>query len=185
MGLVFNQTVINEIATTMVAEFDLLIDELSLNINSDLDEDSKARVDGDIYAAGVAGSAILESVGNAGSKIIAEGGKAGGTILKEAGGAAKNIGEGINEALSGFAMIPLAIGFIILALGVGFYFAFKNNGGEKVDGTSIVKGTEMETYSATSEAVIGDGDAVIGDTTSIEPEEIPLVFNRGGKKLKL
>lgn len=206
MKCAFNQTVINEIATTMVAEFDLLIDELSLNINSDLDEESKARVDGDIYAAGVAGSAILESVGNAGSKIIAEGGKAGGTILKEAGVAAKNIGEGINEAITGVATIPLAIGFIILALGVGIYFAFKNNGVEKVDGTSNVKGTEMKTYSATSEAVNGDavigdttsvdgdvgdvGDAgsfnpAIGDTTSIEPEEIPLVLNRGGKKLKL
>jgi hypothetical protein len=137
MECAFNQTVINDIAAKMVARFDLLIDQLALNINNDLDEESKARVDGDIYAAGVAGSAILESVGNAGSK-----------VLKESAVVVEKAGEAANDALTGVAKFPLAIGlavgFVFLSIAIAAFFIWRKNSPEKVDGGTHSQGYKMK-----------------------------------------
>ena len=127
MNCAFNQTTLNDISTKIVAEFDSTIQQLLDSINTNLDEETKARVEGDIYAIGTAGSAIIGSVGDAGSKLIDSGGKAGTALLSGAGDLVEKGGEAAKNVGMGLAMVPLAIGFgvflCIIAIGLMIYFA--------------------------------------------------------------
>jgi hypothetical protein len=134
MECVFSQTVYNDIASKLVAKYDSTIENLVKNINDNVDEVTKAQIEGDIYAMGAAGSAILESAGSAGSKIIDSGGTAGQKILKGAAEVVKEGGEAVGNAAKGFAMFPLAIGFsiflCIISIGLMIYFMRKTDDSE-------------------------------------------------------
>jgi hypothetical protein len=164
MKCIFTQTVYNDIAAKIVADYDSTIDSLVENINYKLDDQSKARTEGDIYAMGTAGSAILESVGNAGSKIIAEGGKAGQDLLtgvsevvKEGGEAATNVGKGM-------ALIPIGIGLGILACLIGIGYIFK----VIVGGTPLPETTKTSEMSLAPSAPSAPVDAFINNSDTLE-----------------
>jgi hypothetical protein len=127
MNCAFDQKIVNDIASKIISDYNSTIKQLVDNINSDLDEESRAKVEGDIYAMGVAGSAILESVGNAGSKIIDSGGKAGTALLGGVSEVVEKGGDAAQKVGMGLAMVPLAIGFgvflCIIAIGAMIYFA--------------------------------------------------------------
>lgn len=146
MNCAFNQTIMNEVATKIVNDYDKTIKQLLENVNTTLDEQTKTQVQGDIYAAGVAGAAVLQSAGEAvstaskgmgegvstASKGMGEGlstaAQGAGKGLKDAGEgaatAAKGIGEGIGSVMSGIMMPLLAAGGVLVLL-IILYVLFK------------------------------------------------------------
>lgn len=113
MNCVFNQSVLNDLSNKILDDYNKLIKEMIENVDEKLDQEHKTSTQGDIYAAGVAGGAILESAGDAAKKI----GEGGATL-------AKGVGEGIGSAASSF-MMPLLIGGGILVLLIIIYFIWK------------------------------------------------------------
>jgi hypothetical protein len=125
MNCAFNQTVVNDITNKILNDYDKMITQLIENVNNKLDDQNKTLVQGDIYAAGVAGSAILQSAGEA-AKDLGQGvGVAGKGVGEGAGAAAKGIGEGMSTAMSGL-MMPLLIGGVILVILIIGYVIFKS-----------------------------------------------------------
>jgi hypothetical protein len=170
MNCAFDQAVINEIATKIVNEYDSTIQQLLENVDSSLDEQTKANIEGDIYAMGVAGSAILESVGNAGSKIIDSGGKAGTSLLGGVSNVVEKGGDAAQKVGMGLAMIPLAIGFgvflCIIAIGVMIYFA---SGGPS-SGTAAAPSTDVDVPKGDYEPPVEtDATSMNGDFISDAP----------------
>ena len=168
MNCAFDQAVINEIATKIVDEYDSTIKQLLENVDSSLDEQTKANIEGDIYAMGVAGSAILESVGNAGTKLIDSGGKAGSALLSGAGDLVEKGGEAAKNVGMGLAMVPLAIGFgvflCIIAIGLMIYFA--SGGPSTAAATSTGVDVPKGDYELPVET---DATSMNGDTFSDAP----------------
>ncbi len=109
MSCVFNQEVINDIASKMLNSQDKLIKQLIENVSDKLSDVEKKIIQGDIYAAGTAGSAILASAGSA-AKDIGQGVATG----------AKGIGEGIGEAFSGLIKPLIVAGVVLVVLIIGF-----------------------------------------------------------------
>ena len=97
MKCAFNQTVTNEIATKMVSNFDNMVKEMIENVDKKLSDTQIAKIQGDIYATGVAAAMALESAGKAAESA--------GKGLKDAGAgiseAAKGVGAGASEAAQG------------------------------------------------------------------------------------
>jgi len=150
MNCAFNQEVINDIASKVFNDFDKLIKALIENVNDKLTDEQKTAVQGDIYAVGTAGSAILESAG----KTIESAGKAAkdlGEGLSTAaqgagkglGSAAEGIGKGIGNVLSGLTA-PFIIGGIILVLLIIAYVLYKIYGPSSNDGDDGVDGVEVD-----------------------------------------
>lgn len=98
----FNQTTLNDIATKIMSSFDNLIQQLMENVDITLDSTQKKQITGDIYAAGVAGSAVVSAAGEAVNT------------------AAQGIGEGIANVFGGIALPFLALGALILLLIIGY-----------------------------------------------------------------
>lgn len=141
MNCAFNQTVMNDISNKIMNDYNKLITQMIENVDTKLDEQTKSNVQGDIYAAGVAGAAVLQSAGEAvstGSQGIGKGiESAGAGISAAAEGvgtgvstAAKGVGEGIGSAMSGLVMPLIAGGAILVILIIG-YVLFKSMGGVK------------------------------------------------------
>jgi hypothetical protein len=119
MKCAFNQTVINDIANKIINDYDNIIKQMLENVDERLDDQLKAQMQGDILAAGVAGSAVCQSVGVAVS-VAAEG--VGRGVSDAATGvgsgvsvAAKGVGEGVGSIMKGMTM-PLIIGGGVLVL---------------------------------------------------------------------
>jgi hypothetical protein len=154
MECVFTQTIYNDIASKLVSDYNLTIKNLVKNINDNVDEVTKARIEGDIYAMGAAGSAILESVGNAGSKIIEEGGTAGQKILKGAAEVVKEGGDAIGNVVKGTALyIALAIFGCLVAFGSLIYIMRKADDSEKSQVLSTPNDTITPTDNLSSVAL--------------------------------
>jgi hypothetical protein len=151
MNCAFDQAVINDIASKIVSEYESTIKQLLENVDSTLDEQTKATIEGDIYAIGTAGSAILESAGNAGSKILDSGGTAAAKTLGAAGGVIKESGEAVKNAGIGLMMGPLS-------LLIGIITVFVIIGGLVYGASKLTSGPEN------SEAVTSDMN---GDTSDI------------------
>jgi hypothetical protein len=98
----FNQTTLNDISTKIMSSFDNLIQQLMENVDITLDDTQKKQITGDIYAVGVAGSAVVSAAGDAVST------------------AAQGVGSGISSALSGLALPFIALGALILLLIIGY-----------------------------------------------------------------
>lgn len=113
MECAFNQEVVNDIATKVVNDFDKLIKAMIENVNDKLTDEQKTAVQGDIYAVGTAGSAILESAGNAIEKTGSGIGKA-----------AEGVGSGIAKALMGL-VAPLIVGAVVIVLLIIGYIMFR------------------------------------------------------------
>lgn len=125
---IFNQEVLNDISNKMVTSREQLVKQLIENVNDKLTETQRKQIQGDIYAAGVAGSALLESAGVAGSALLESAGsavsEAGQGLGKGIATASEGVGNMISSALSGM-VAPLAIGLaIIVVLGI-IYVIFK------------------------------------------------------------
>ena len=147
MKCAFNQEVSNEIATKIINSYDSLIQEMIENVDKKLTDEQIAKVQGDIYAAGVAGAAVLqaggeaigtaakglgEGIGTAGKglgegistagKGLGEGiGTAGKGLGEGIGTAGKGIGEGIGSVMSGLTG-PLIAAAVLAVVGGAFYF---------------------------------------------------------------
>lgn len=141
MNCAFNQTVMNDISNKIMNDYNKLIKQMVENVDTKLDEQTKSNVQGDIYAAGVAGAAVLQAIGEGVSTAAIGTGKgiesAGTGISTAATGvgtgvstAAKGVGEGLESAFSGLVM-PLIIGGVILVILIIGYVIFKSMGGVK------------------------------------------------------
>ncbi len=152
MNCAFNQTVMNDISNKIFNDYNKMITQMVENVDKSLDEQTRTNVQGDIYAAGVAGAAVLQSAGEAvstaakgageGISTAAKGAGEGlstaaqgaGKGLKDAGegvsSAAKGIGEGIGSVMSGL-MGPLIAGGAVLVILIIGYVLFKSMGGIK------------------------------------------------------
>jgi hypothetical protein len=82
-----------------------MIQQMIENVDSKLSDEQIAKVQGDIYAAGVAGAAVLQAAGEATSTAAKGLGEGVSTAAKGAGegisSAAKGVGEGIGTAAKG------------------------------------------------------------------------------------
>jgi hypothetical protein len=150
MNCAFNQTVMNDISNKIMNDYNNIIKQMIENVDTKLDEQTKSNIQGDIYAAGVAGAAVLQAAGEAskdfgtGISTAAEGVGTGvstgapgigtgvstgaqgiGTGLSTA---AEGVGKGIESAMMGFTL-PLIVGAVILILLIIGYVIFKRMGG--------------------------------------------------------
>jgi len=129
MTCAFNQQIINDISSIVVNDFDKLITNMIENVNETKSDEEQTKVQGDIYAAGTAGAALLESTGELykdlgeGISTVAEG------TGKGISTAATGVGEGVDSILGGLTG-PLIVGAVILALlGIGYaYYKAKIQG---------------------------------------------------------
>ena len=138
MNCAFNQSIMNDIANKIFNDYNKLITQMVENVDTKLDEQTKSKVQGDIYAAGVAGAAVLQAAGESIStasqgvgKGIESAGSGVSTAAKGVGEgvstAAKGIGEGIGSVMGGF-MTPIIIGGVILIILIIGFVIFKNMG---------------------------------------------------------
>jgi hypothetical protein len=131
MNCAFNQEVMNDIASKVVNDYDKLIKAMIENVNDKLTDEQKNQVQGDIYAVGTAGAAVLEGAG----KTLESAGKAakdlGSGISTASEGlgkgistAAEGVGKGIGDILGGLTA-PLIVGAVILVLLIIGYVLWK------------------------------------------------------------
>ena len=141
MNCAFNQTVMNDISNKIMNDYNKLIKQMVENVDTKLDEQTKSNVQGDIYAAGVAGAAVLQAAGEGISTAAQGAGEGISTAAQGAGKgiesagqgvatAAKGVGEGISSAMSGLVMPLIAGGAVLVILIIG-YVLFKSMGGVK------------------------------------------------------
>jgi hypothetical protein len=145
MNCAFNQTVMNDISNKILNDYNKIIKQMVENVDTKLDEQTKSNVQGDIYAAGVAGAAVLQAAGEGlstaaqgageGLSTAAQGAGEGLSTAAQGAGeglstAAKGVGEGVGDVMSGLAL-PLTIGGIILVILIVGYVIFKSMGGIK------------------------------------------------------
>jgi hypothetical protein len=128
MSCAFNQTVMNDISNKILNDYNKLITQMVENVDTKLDEETKTSTQGDIYAAGVAGAAVLQAAGEGVSSAAQGVGKGVESAGKGVATAAKGVGEGISSAMSGLVM-PLLIGAGILVILIIGYVIFKSMGG--------------------------------------------------------
>jgi hypothetical protein len=137
---IFDQEIMNDISSKLVNSFNDMISNMSNNIDTKLDEQTKAKVDGDIAAVGIAGAAIISSAGTA-VATAAEG--AGTAVAKAAEGVgtgvstgAQGIGtgvstgaEGVGKGLSGvFSALAMPLFFFAIIACIGGFFYLKMTG---------------------------------------------------------
>ena len=128
MKCAFNQTVMNEIANKVLNDYNKLISDMIDNVDSSLDDSTKEKTVGDIYALGTAGGVILQAAGQAVST-AAEGSGKGISVAAEGVGsgvstAAQGVGTGIGSAMSGM-VFPLIAGAVVLVLLLIGYYIYK------------------------------------------------------------
>ena len=124
MNCAFNQTVLTEIATKMFNSYDKLIQNMIENTRQSLSETERTDIQGDIYAVGTAGAAVLQGIGEA-AKGIGEGVSTGAKGIGEGvSTGAQGVGKGIGSAFTGLTM-PLIIGGIFIFLLIVGYVIFK------------------------------------------------------------
>ena len=126
---IFNQTVINDIATKVVNQFNDTIANMSKNVDSKLDSVAIKKTTGDIEAIGVAGAAILEGAGKGYSSAVTGIGTALSTAATGVGtgvsSAATGVGTGVSSAATGIgtgastAVQGLGTGLSTTAQGLG------------------------------------------------------------------
>ena len=133
MKCAFDQSIMNEIANKIINDYSKLISDMIDNVDSNLDDSTKEKVIGDIYALGTAAGVMLESAGEAVSTAAEGTGKGiesagqGVSVAAEGVGtgvstAAQGVGAGISSALSGM-VLPLIAGAVVLVLLlIGYYF---------------------------------------------------------------
>jgi hypothetical protein len=110
MNCAFNQEVTNEIATKLVSNFDSLIQEMIENVDKKLSDAEIAKIQGDIYAAGIAGAAILQGAGEAASTAAQGAGKGLESAGKGVAVAAEGAGKGLELAGKGAAAAAEGVG---------------------------------------------------------------------------
>lgn len=162
MDCVFNQTVINEIATKLVTSYDNLITSMITSIDDKVDVETKKKISGDIYAAGVAGKQVLEGVGTAAQGVgagVSDAAKGVGTGLADA---ARGIGEGIGDIFTGFSMPLIVAGGILLLLIIGFVIYKTMSSSKSSNGNSGDAGGDAG--GDTGGDAGGDADGDGGDT---------------------
>ncbi len=142
MKCVFNQDILNDISNKIVNSQEKLIKQLIENVNDKLTETEKKKIQGDLYAAGTAASAMIASTGTAVSDAaqgVGKGVKDVGAGLSDAAQglgkgvstAAEGVGKGVGNILSNMTA-PLIVGAVILALVIVGYVLFKFMGPPKL-----------------------------------------------------
>jgi hypothetical protein len=116
----FNQTVLTEIATNIVNDLDENIERMQTSNQKYADDNNIKSTSGDVYAAGVAGKAILEGVGTAAVGVGEGVSTAALGVGEGVSTGAQGIGKGIGSAMSGMIM-PLIGIFLILVMGYFIY----------------------------------------------------------------
>lgn len=129
MNCAFNQTVMNDISNKIINDYDKTIKQMVENVDTKLDEQTKTSVQGDIYAAGVAGAAILQSAGEAVENVGTGVSTAAQGVGSGVSTAAKGVGEGIGSAMTGL-VLPLIVGGVILVLLIIGFVIFKKMSGK-------------------------------------------------------
>lgn len=124
---IYNQTVLIEISTKIITNYDYNVNEMIKSADSESDITKKLSTSGDIYAAGVAGKQVLEGAGEA-AKGFGEGvGTAAEGTGKGVATGAKGIGEGAASLFGAMTGPLLAIG-VGLIVCIIIYFYGKNQG---------------------------------------------------------
>ncbi len=127
MNNVLNQSVMTEISTKIVQEFDDLVNRMIISSKKFSDNNIKTSTSGDLYAAGVAARSVLAGVGEAavgvgeGTSTAAQG------IGEGVSTGAQGVGKGFAAVLQS-ATLPLLIGGIILIIAVAVYIYGKQQG---------------------------------------------------------
>lgn len=141
MNCAFNQTVMNDISNKIMNDYNKMIKQMVENVDTKLDEQTRSNIQGDIYAAGVAGAAVLQAAGEGISTAAKGAGEGISTAAQGAGKgiesagqgvatAAKGVGEGVGAVMSGM-MGPLIAGGAVLVILIIGYVLFKSMGGIK------------------------------------------------------
>lgn len=115
MKCIFNQTVLSQISTKIVNNYVQNITNMVSHVVKTEDSNLNAKTVGDIYAAGAAGTAMIDAAGEAGSKII-----------DSAGSAASSMTMWF---VIGGAVLLIVIGFIFY----NFFSMFFASGGKVSD----------------------------------------------------
>ena len=132
MKCAFNQKVTNEIATKLVSNFDNMVKDMIENVDKKLSDTQIAKIQGDIYATGVAAAMALESAGKAAKDAgagISEAAKGVGAGASEAaqgvgkgvGTAAEGVGKGVASVASSLTM-PLIAAAVLGIVALAIYF---------------------------------------------------------------
>lgn len=131
----FNQTVINDISNKIINSQERLIKQLMENVNDKISETDRKNTQGDIYAAGTAGAAIIASTGTALSETAQGLGKGASVALEGAGKGlslvAESAGKGMANLFSGFLEPlkgPLMIVAVVAAIGLVIFLIMKFKG---------------------------------------------------------
>jgi len=103
LNCAFNQEVITELATNIVNDMDENIERMQISNQKFAEENNVKSSSGDIYAAGVAGKAVLEGVGTAAIG-VGEG----------VGTAAEGVGKGFASVWMGMIIPFIAVFFILI-----------------------------------------------------------------------
>lgn len=122
LSCAFNQEVMTELATKIVSDLDENIKRMQKSADKYAEKNKTTSTSGDIYAAGVAGKAILQGVAEAavpvGEGLAAAAKGVGQGLSTAAEGAGKGVStaaEGVGKGLSNMFM-PLVIGGIVVAV---------------------------------------------------------------------
>ena len=119
MNCAFNQEVTNEIATKLVNNYDSMIQEMIENVDKKLSDTQIAKIQGDIYAAGVAGAGMLQAAGEAAGKTLESAGKGLESAGKGVGAAAEGTGKGLESAGKGLEYAGKGAGAAAEGVGKG------------------------------------------------------------------
>ena len=136
MKCVFNQDVLNDISNKIVNSQEKLIKQLIENVKEYKTESERQAVQGDLYAAGTAASAIIASAGTAVSEAAKGVGEGVGTAAKGVGEgvgkAAEGVGKGVGSALEGVGKgllgpleKPLMIAAAVAGVGLVVFLIYK------------------------------------------------------------
>jgi hypothetical protein len=133
LSCAFDQTVLNDISTKVISDLDENIKNMQKSADIYAEKNKSVSTSGDVYAAGVAGKAILQGVGEAavgvgsGVSTAAEG------VGKGVSTAAEGVGAGIGAAMSGLVM-PLIAGAIAMVIFGVVYTMVKKGGMPSMEG---------------------------------------------------
>ena len=127
LSCAFDQTVLNDLATKIVSDLDETIVNMRKAADKYAEKNKTVSTSGDVYAAGVAGKAILQGVGEAAIGVGAGVSDAAEGVGKGVSTATEGVGTGIASAMSGLVM-PLIAGAIAMVI-FGVVYTMVKKGG--------------------------------------------------------
>ena len=122
MSCAFNQTVLTDISSKILNNFNKLIKNMVENISDKVTKEERSTITGDIALLGTAGKKILEGAGTA-AEGVGKGVSTGAEgIGKGVGVAAEGIGKGISNMFGGLTNALIVGGIVMVVFGALFIY---------------------------------------------------------------